>query len=216
MHTTPEAVAHRPRTTVTIPVGGMTCAACQARVQSALQQEPGVDMANVNVMLANAIVRFDPAQLSPQRLVELIQATGYDAALPHADRSVLDEQSARDVAQEAEYHELKTKAILSAVLGVIAMLLSMPLMVTSAGTHGTDPFMGWAMRTLNPVVQSTLPWLAALPHQLLSWILLVLTLIVMVWTGRLFYVRAWSAFRHRTADMNTLLLSAPVQHSSIP
>ena len=205
MHTTPEAVAHRPRTTVTIPVGGMTCAACQARVQSALQQEPGVDMANVNVMLANAIVRFDPAQLSPQRLVELIQATGYDAALPHADRSVLDEQSARDVAQEAEYHELKTKAILSAVLGVIAMLLSMPLMVTSAGTHGTDPFMGWAMRTLNPVVQSTLPWLAALPHQLLSWILLVLTLIVMVWTGRLFYVRAWSAFRHRTADMNTLV-----------
>ena len=205
MHTTPEAVAHRPQTTVTIPVGGMTCAACQARVQSALQQEPGVDMANVNVMLANAIVRFDPAQLSPARLVEVIRDTGYEASLPVADRSVLDEQSARDFAQDAEYLELKSKAILSAVLGGIAMLLSMPLMAATAGAHGTDPFMGWAMRTLDPMVQSTLPWLAQLPHQLLSWILLVLTVIVMVWTGRLFYVRAWSAFRHRTADMNTLV-----------
>ena len=205
MHTTPEAATHRPSTTVTIPVEGMTCSACQVRIQSALQQEPGVDTADVNVMLAHATVRFDPTRLSPARLVEVIQATGYAAELPVADRSAIEEQSARDVAQQQEYRELKAKAIITAVFGLVAMLLSMPLMTATAGVHGTDPFMGWAMRSLNPLVQSLLPWVAAIPHQLLSWVLLALTIIVMAWTGRHFYVRAWIAFRHHSADMNTLV-----------
>ena len=205
MHTTPEAPAHRPATTITIPVEGMTCSACQARVQTALEQEPGVDQAAVNVMLANATVRFDPARLSPERLVEVIQATGYGAELPLPDRSVIDEQSARDVAQQEEYRELKGKAIVTGVLGVIAMILSMPLMTAGNTGHGTDPFMSWAMRTLNPLVQALLPWLANVSHQQLSWSLLVLTVVVMAWTGRHFYVRAWIAFRHHSADMNTLV-----------
>ncbi len=37
------------------------------------------------------------------------------------------------------------------------------------------------------------------------WILLALTLPVIAWAGRGFFVRAWAALRHRTADMNTLV-----------
>ena len=37
------------------------------------------------------------------------------------------------------------------------------------------------------------------------WLLFALTLPVMGWAGRHFYSRAWAAFRHRTADMNTLI-----------
>jgi Cu+-exporting ATPase len=36
-------------------------------------------------------------------------------------------------------------------------------------------------------------------------LLLVITLFVMVWAGRHFYTRAWAAFRHHAADMNTLI-----------
>ncbi|MES2123591.1 MAG: heavy metal translocating P-type ATPase [Gemmatimonadota bacterium] len=205
MRTTPEAPAHRSEATITIPVEGMTCSACQARIQSALEQEPGVSSADVNVMLANAKVRFDASRLSPERLIEVIEATGYGAALPAADRSAIEEQSARDVAQQSEYLQLRFKAIVTGILGVIAMVLSMPLMTASTGGHGTDPFMGWAMRHLNPVVERVLPWVATIPHQQLSWILLLLTLVVMSWTGRHFYVRAWSAFWHHSADMNTLV-----------
>jgi Cu+-exporting ATPase len=39
----------------------------------------------------------------------------------------------------------------------------------------------------------------------MSWVLLVLTTVVVLWTGRHFYVRAWRAFRHHSADMNTLI-----------
>src|SRR5262245_7543005 len=38
-----------------------------------------------------------------------------------------------------------------------------------------------------------------------SWLLLALTTIVVGWSGRHFYTRAWRAFRHHTAEMNTLI-----------
>ena len=37
------------------------------------------------------------------------------------------------------------------------------------------------------------------------WLQLVATLPVVFWAGRHFYTRAWNAFRHHSADMNTLI-----------
>jgi Cu+-exporting ATPase len=43
------------------------------------------------------------------------------------------------------------------------------------------------------------------PHAVINGVLLALTVLVMTWAGRHFYTRAWAAFRHRSADMNTLI-----------
>ncbi|MEX2178146.1 MAG: heavy metal-associated domain-containing protein [Gemmatimonadaceae bacterium] len=67
---------------ITIPVTGMHCAACQSRVQSALREMPGVRDANVNLMLNNAVVTYDDDAIAPDRLIEAIRSTGYDATLP--------------------------------------------------------------------------------------------------------------------------------------
>src|SRR5688500_19987501 len=88
---------------VTIPVGGMTCAACQASVQRALSKEPGVLDASVNLMTESAAVTFDPAVTTSEALVGAIQRTGYDAALPSASRDAFAEQEARDRDQAREY-----------------------------------------------------------------------------------------------------------------
>ncbi|HVS61377.1 MAG TPA: heavy metal-associated domain-containing protein [Gemmatimonadaceae bacterium] len=45
---------------ISFPVTGMTCAACQARVQRALAAEPGVIDASVNLVTKSAAVRYDP------------------------------------------------------------------------------------------------------------------------------------------------------------
>ena len=37
------------------------------------------------------------------------------------------------------------------------------------------------------------------------WVMLVATAIVMVWAGRDFYVHAWTAIRHGSSNMNTLI-----------
>ena len=84
---------------VDIPVQGMTCAACQARVQRALQRQPGVVDASVNLMMQNATVPYDPAVTRPEALVEAIRDTGYGAELPRPEQTAFEEQEARDRAQ---------------------------------------------------------------------------------------------------------------------
>jgi Cu+-exporting ATPase len=203
-HTAPTAAG----TKVTIPVSGMTCAACSGRVQRALEKQPGVNAAAVNLMLKNATVEFDPAATSPDALVQAIKSTGYDATLPVPDQSAFAEQEAQDRAHDEEFRDLRLKAGVSFAVALVAMLVSMPLMAGDAhGTHGAtvDPFMRWAMGWLNPALESAMPWLYQLPRAVLSYGLLALTVGIMAWAGRHFYTRAWAAFRHRSADMNTLI-----------
>ena len=111
------------REQIRIPVSGMTCAACQAHVQRALAQQPGVEDASVNLMMQTAAVTFDPAVATPERLVQAIRDTGYGAELPALDLSVLEEQDARDRSEREEFRSLLRKSIVSGVAAVIAMAL---------------------------------------------------------------------------------------------
>src|SRR6185436_6095953 len=113
---------------VRIPVSGMTCAACSARVQRALEKEPGVEQANVNLMMKTATVSFDAAAVTPARRVDAIKATGYGAALASPDQTAFAEQEARDRDQEREFHELKRKAFASGAVGAAIMIASMAWM----------------------------------------------------------------------------------------
>ena len=193
---------------VEIPVSGMTCAACAGRVQRALAKEPGVAEAGVNLMMNSATVEFDPAVTAPERLVESIRETGYGAELPPEERDGFAEQESQDGIHETEFRDLRLRAVASLVAGVVAMLVSMPLMTGTGHTAGAvavDPFMRWAMDSLAPPLRATLPWLYAIDHSILAYGLLAMTLVTMAWAGRHFYTRAWAAFRHRSADMNTLV-----------
>ncbi len=186
---------------IRIPVSGMTCAACSARVQRTLQKQPGVADANVNLMMKTATVRFDPRTVTPKNLVEAIRETGYGAQLANPDQTAFEEQEARDRATAEEFRTLKRKAITSGIVGVIAMIASMPLMNHSM----SDPFMRWTTDHVHPFFERAFPWLYTLPSTALTVALLVATLFVMLWAGRHFYTRAWAAFRHNSADMNTLV-----------
>lgn len=192
---------------VTLTVEGMTCAACQGRVQRALESTPGVASASVNLMLGNAAIVFDPGKLSTETLLAAIRDTGYGAELPVAGQSASEAQVDHDAATIAEFNALRRKAIFSGVAGAIAMLASMPLMAATDHSHGVsvDPFMAWVMTGLTPPLRAMLPWLYQVPAAVLSWGLLLLTMVVMIWAGRHFYVRAWAALRHHSADMNTLV-----------
>jgi Cu+-exporting ATPase len=200
-------------TQVQIPVEGMTCAACQSRVQRALAKVPGVEQASVNLLAHRASVRFDPARVRAEDLVATIQRTGYEARLDAPIVDLVAEQEARDRADDAEYRDLRRKAIGSGVAGAVAMVASMPLMAPVAGAAGhghgmqdiTDPLMRWVMVTAHPALERVAPWLYAIDRQTLAWTLLFMTAVVMGWAGRHFYVRAWRTGRHGGADMNTLV-----------
>jgi P-type Cu+ transporter len=64
---------------VTIPVTGMTCAACATRVQRKLERGAGVTGAAVNFGTERATVEYDPSTTTAAGLVGLVEAAGYGA-----------------------------------------------------------------------------------------------------------------------------------------
>src|SRR5919106_545203 len=124
------AVKEAPRdaTRIALSVGGMTCAACQATVQRALSKQPGVLDASVNLMTESAAVTFDPAVTTPDAIVGAIQRVGYEAEIPAPERDMAAVQEELDRTRTTEYENAKRKAIVSGIIGVIAMVVSIPLM----------------------------------------------------------------------------------------
>ncbi|MDA8050946.1 MAG: heavy metal translocating P-type ATPase [Rhodospirillales bacterium] len=79
------AAAEDRRQHVHLPIQGMTCATCAGRVERALNRLPGVE-ASVNLAGETADVRYDAAELGPDRLAEAIEDAGY--AVPHDRREL--------------------------------------------------------------------------------------------------------------------------------
>lgn len=67
--------------TLEIPVEGMSCAACSARLEKRLDALDGVLRANVNLALERAQVEFVPAQVTPADITKRVEKTGF--RVPH-------------------------------------------------------------------------------------------------------------------------------------
>ncbi|AEF93283.1 heavy metal translocating P-type ATPase [Desulfotomaculum nigrificans CO-1-SRB] len=63
---------------LTLPVAGMTCAACSARVERGLRKMPGVLAAGVNLALEKATVYYDPDQTKASDIIAKIRDIGYE------------------------------------------------------------------------------------------------------------------------------------------
>ena len=67
-----------------LPLEGMTCAACAARIEKSLNKLPGV-VANVNFAAESAQVTLQPQQSSAAAVVETIRRTGYSVPVQVAE-----------------------------------------------------------------------------------------------------------------------------------
>jgi len=101
---------------VRLDITGMTCASCANRIERKLNKLDGV-RASVNYATEAATVRFDPARVDTDRLLETVQAAGYSAALP-APAAELAEPT-------AEVDPLRQRLLVSAALALPVLLLSM-------------------------------------------------------------------------------------------
>jgi len=60
-----------------IPLEGVHCASCVARIERALAAEPGISSASVHLPTRTAFVTYKPAEIQPERLKILIEKLGY-------------------------------------------------------------------------------------------------------------------------------------------
>jgi len=125
-----------------LSVTGMTCAACQAGIQRALRKEPGVADASVSLVLGRADVTFDPAVVTPDRLIAVVQDEGYGATVAPTEAPSAE---ADETAAAGEFRALVVRAVVAGALGTLAMPLSMsPGPIRWALLVATLAIMGWA------------------------------------------------------------------------
>ena len=65
----------------TFKVSGMTCAGCETTIKLALEKTPGVRSAEVSYDRGEAVVEYDTAAMTPEKLRDAINETGYQAEL---------------------------------------------------------------------------------------------------------------------------------------
>jgi P-type Cu+ transporter len=110
-------------TQVELAIGGMTCAACAARVQAKLQKVPGVT-ATVNLSTERAYLTA-PAHISTPDLVGVVEAAGYTAEVA-VPAGAEDDGAA---AEEAAVRRLRRRLTLALVFFVPLTDLSMMLSI---------------------------------------------------------------------------------------
>jgi len=170
--------ASEAKTTIDLPVQGMTCASCVARVERALDALPGVLETSVNLATERATVGFRPGSVSRDELVAAVRGAGYDVidVAAGAAQTGTDPLEFEAQARRRQYLRLRAKVIVGAAVSTIVLAGSM---------HHLLPFL--------PDVLSN------------GWLLWALATPVQFWVGGQFYRGAVAAARHRTATMDTLV-----------
>ena len=158
-------------------VTGMSCAACQARVEKAVRQVPGVTSCAVS-LLTNAMgVEGDAA---PEAVIAAVQAAGYGAAEKGAPEKRA--SAGEDPLADRETPVLKRRLLQSAVFLAVLMYFSMGHMM-------------WGL-PLPPFFDGN--------HVAMGLVQLLLCIAVMV-INRHFFVSGFGALRHRSPNMDTLV-----------
>jgi copper-transporting P-type ATPase V len=107
--------------TLSLDVRGMTCASCVARVQKALESEPGVAAASVNLATSRATVTMAGPPVAIETLRTAVQRRGYDVA-PHVDSGDEGDDG------EGERRSLRARLLVAWPLAIAVMALSMAFM----------------------------------------------------------------------------------------
>ncbi|MBT8439271.1 MAG: heavy metal translocating P-type ATPase, partial [Gammaproteobacteria bacterium] len=169
---------------IRISVKKMRCASCVRTVEETLLNTPGVKSASINLATAIANVEYSPEIVNFLGLKLALEANGYDVEL--ATDSSKSGQDAQASEQEIEYRTLMRKFWFAAIISIPVMVFSYPDFIP--GLRDWMP-----MGSMNRRVIWGLLGLLALP--------------VMLWSGSQFYSGMWSALKHRTANMHTLIAS---------
>ena len=131
---------------INLQIDGMTCQACASRIEKVLNKKDFVANASVNFAGETAQVEYDDAQTTPEELMQIIQKTGYQAALK---TSALPEMQPENANLWRSHWRTWLLLILAApfMLGMVGMLF---------GSHALMP-PAWLQIALASIVQL---WLA--------------------------------------------------------
>lgn len=164
-------------TNAKIGIENLRCASCVKFIEDELKATDGVLSATVNIATQEASVEYLPQKATLAQLNSAIESWGYKPRPAMSDAPV-DKQ---EEAHAREYSRLMRMFWFAAVISVPVLLFAYPQYVP----------------VIRDLSMETIRW---------AWILsAVATLPVLFYSGYDFFTGAWAAFKHRSANMNTLI-----------
>jgi Cu2+-exporting ATPase len=117
---------------VTLPVTGMSCAACAVSVESMLKSTSGVADAGVNYANQSAWVDYDPTATDLPALDKVLQSIGYGFIMNDDEDEVIAEQ---EKIKLDHYNGLKNKTVWTGILAIPVVVIGMFFMDMPYGNY---------------------------------------------------------------------------------
>ena len=167
-----------PTDTITLAIGGMTCASCVAHVQKALGKVPGVLQANVNLATEKAAVTYVAGAVDTSTLREAVREAGYEVVDAPEPATLAAEADAAEDEADRKVREARWRMAIAWAFTAVIVAWMIPEM-----------FFG-------------VVWPNHMVHNLG---LIALALPVLFWVGRRTYSSGVRAALHGYANMDTLI-----------
>lgn len=221
---------------ITLPITGMTCAACVSHVSGALEEVGGVERVSVNLATEKASLELGADSIELSTITRAVEDAGYGigthkttlaiggmtcaACVMHVENAL----EGSDGVMSASVNLATERASVEYVPGLTG-ISELRHSVEDAGYSVAgvvgDPSDDAAtpkdVRTLrnrmvfSVAVAALIMALMAIPNAAdlfpfrMDFLLLAMATPVQLWAARGFYTSAWSAARHLTSNMNTLI-----------
>ncbi|XP_048883915.1 copper-transporting ATPase 1 [Brienomyrus brachyistius] len=183
-------------------VRGMTCASCVHKIESNLMKNEGVVYASVALATNKAHIKYDPEVTGPRDLIKLIENLGFEASLVKRDRS------ASHLDHSKEIRQWRKSFIISLffcvpVMGMMMYMIIVDHQINTQHHHNASKADIEQYHSNMILERQLLPGLSIM--NLISFLFCVPVQFI---GGRYFYIQAYKALKHRTANMDVLIVLA--------
>ncbi|KFV11619.1 Copper-transporting ATPase 2, partial [Tauraco erythrolophus] len=171
---------------VELLITGMTCASCVHNIESKLMRTSGIFYASVALATCKARIQFDPEITGPRDIIKIIEEIGFHASVA---RRV---PGAHNLDHKKEIQEWKKSFLCSLLFGIPVLILMIYMLIPDGENHGSMV-----------LEQNLIPGLS-----ILNLLFFVLCTFVQFLGGWYFYVQAYKSLKHKTANMDVLIVLA--------
>ncbi|KAG7518611.1 copper-transporting ATPase 1 [Solea senegalensis] len=183
-------------------VRGMTCASCVHKIESSLMREKGIIYASVALATNKAHVKYDSEIIGPRDIIKLIENLGFESSLVKRDRTASHLDHSKEIKQWRKSF-LISLFFCVPVMGMMIYMIIMDHQMNASHHHNATVEDRNHYHSTMFLERQLLPGLSIM--NLLSFLFCVPVQFI---GGRYFYVQAYKAVKHRSANMDVLIVLA--------
>uniref|UniRef100_A0AAZ3PNF6 P-type Cu(+) transporter n=1 Tax=Oncorhynchus tshawytscha TaxID=74940 RepID=A0AAZ3PNF6_ONCTS len=183
-------------------VRGMTCASCVHKIESSLMKENGIVYASVALATNKAHIKYDPEVTGPRDVIKLIENLGFEASLVKRDRTGSHLDHSREITQWRKSF-LVSLFFCVPVMGMMTYMIIVDHQISTSHQHNATAQDREHYHSTMFLERQLLPGLSIM--NLISFLFCVPVQFI---GGRYFYTQAYKALKHKTANMDVLIVLA--------